>query len=110
MLSYPVSLLITSPAVAKSHRPAQIDAAAIASHPDTFTSENYEEFFGEEPCAGTTQLPAQGDEPLQPESLLQGPAVAACLDRHEHKGEDKGLKVLGAAWTPAGSSGEHQGG
>lgn len=51
-------------------------------------------------------LPMQTDEPQQPASLLQGPAVSACLDRHEHKGEDKGLKLIGATWTPEGSNGE----
>jgi hypothetical protein len=51
----------------------------------------------------------QVDEPQQPSSLLQGPAVAACLDKHEHKGEDKGLKVMGATWAPAGSTGESRG-
>lgn len=87
-------------------RPAQIDAAAGPRVPDSFTSENYLEFFNEEPCAGTSWLPTQTEEPQQPANLLQGPAVAACLDRHEYKGEDKGLKVVGASWTPAGSSGE----
>jgi hypothetical protein len=47
----------------------------------------------------------QTDEPLQPASLLQGPVVASCLDRHEYKGEDKGLKLMGASWTPTGSNG-----
>jgi hypothetical protein len=51
----------------------------------------------------------QTDEPQQPASLLQGPAVSACLDRHEHKGEDKGLKVIGATWTPEGSNGKPPG-
>lgn len=87
-------------------KPAQIDAAAGPRVPDSFTSENYLEFFSEEPCAGTSWLPTQTEEPQQPANLLQGPAVAACLDRHEYKGEDKGLKVVGASWTPAGSSGE----
>jgi len=56
--------------------------------------------------AGTTQLPTPGGEPLLlPGSLKHGPTVAACLDKHEVKGEDKGLKVIGATWTPSGSSG-----
>jgi hypothetical protein len=197
------------PAAAAASRPEQINAAAGPALPDSFHSENYMEFFSDEPCAGTTHLPAQvglwnippqvvlqcfvvvylclvqcyqasplsvsagphvavclhpaaqfmgsanesstglhpaaagacgiwpprmvcayvthahdprylthclsicarcftsqTDEPQQPASLMQGPAVSACLDRHEHKGEDKGLKLIGATWTPEGSNGE----
>jgi hypothetical protein len=75
-----------------------------------FTTDNYHEFFADEPVAGTTQLPGGGVEPVLPGSLVQGPTVASCLDRHEVKGEDKALNMRGGTWTPAGSSGEPCGG
>lgn len=43
----------------KAGRPAQIDAHAGPAVPESFHSENYLEFFSEEPCAGSTMLPTQ---------------------------------------------------
>lgn len=62
--------------------------------------------FAPEACAGSACLPPPGGEPLgQPASLLQGPCVSACLDKHEVKGEDKGAKYVGGSWTPSGTTG-----
>jgi hypothetical protein len=43
----------------RAGRPAEIDAAAGPAVPDLFNSENYMDFFTEEPQAGTTHLPSQ---------------------------------------------------
>eukprot|EP00879_Flechtneria_rotunda_P029204 GHRR01031486.1.p1 GENE.GHRR01031486.1~~GHRR01031486.1.p1 ORF type:complete len:516 (+),score=198.60 GHRR01031486.1:1276-2823(+) len=92
---------VASCKAAGSASPKAADGAAV---PAVFNTESYLEAFSEEPVAGTTWLPAANAEPQLPTSFLHGPSVAACLDRHEVKGEDKGLKVLGATWTPAGGS------
>lgn len=78
-----------------------------AAPPVVFNSENYLSHFADESVAGSTELPASVAEVLQtPDSFLQGPFVSQCLDTHVQKGEDKGMRVVGAKWTPTGGSGE----
>jgi hypothetical protein len=74
--------------------------------PIVFTSDNYMSHFSEEAVAGSSELPASPEvQVLLPQSLLHGPTVHSCLDKHDVKGEDKGLNLKGCSWTPAGSEG-----
>ncbi|KAF6254310.1 hypothetical protein COO60DRAFT_1703399 [Scenedesmus sp. NREL 46B-D3] len=75
-----------------------------AGPPIVFTSDNYMSHFSEEAVAGSSELSASPDvQVLLPQSLLHGPTVHSCLDKHDVKGEDKGLNLKGCSWTPAGS-------